>query len=120
MWRNIMPYMEGLGRLIAIDNIGQGDSDKLPNSGDGSYAIEEHQIYIDGVLDALGISENITLVMHDQGGPMGIDQARRHESTIKGLAHCETVVINHSNYDDYGPIGRLLKKVRGPEGVQLA
>ncbi|MFB3101955.1 MAG: alpha/beta fold hydrolase, partial [Alphaproteobacteria bacterium] len=29
MWRNIMPHLEGLGRLIAIDNIGQGDSDKL-------------------------------------------------------------------------------------------
>ena len=65
MWRNIIPYMEGLERLTAIDNIGQGDSDKLPNSGDGSYAIEKRQIYIDGVLDALGISENITRVMHD-------------------------------------------------------
>jgi haloalkane dehalogenase len=39
---------------------------------------------------------------------------------IKGLTNCETVVINHSSYDDYGPIGGLLKKVRGPEGVHLA
>jgi haloalkane dehalogenase len=120
MWRNIMPHMEGLGRLIAIDNIGQGDSDKLPNSGDQSYAIEEHQTYIDGVLDALGVSKNVTLVMHDWGGPMGIDWARRHENAIKGLAHCETLVINHTSYDDYGPIAGLLKKIRGPEGVNLA
>ena len=48
MWRNIMPHLEGLGRLIAIDNIGQGDSEKLPDSGPGSYLIPEHQIYIDG------------------------------------------------------------------------
>ena len=29
LWRNVMPYLEGLGRLIACDLIGMGDSDKL-------------------------------------------------------------------------------------------
>ena len=65
MWRNIMPHLEGRGRLIAIDNIGQGDSDKLPFSGPDSYKIPEHQSYIDGVFEALGIERNVTLVMHD-------------------------------------------------------
>ncbi len=119
MWRNIMPHLEGLGRLIAIDNIGQGDSDKLTDTGDHSYDITEHQIYIDGVLDTLNVTDNVTLVMHDWGGPMGIDWARRHEGAVKGLAHCETVVIDHPSYDDYGPIGELLKRLRGPEGIQL-
>ncbi len=119
MLRNIMPHLEGLGRLIAIDNIGQGDSDKLKDTGDHSYAIAEHQIYIDGVLDALNVTDNVTLVMHDWGGPMGIDWARRHEGAVKGLAHCETVVVNHPSYDDYGAIGELLQRLRGPEGVQL-
>ena len=32
LWRNVMPYCEGLGRLIACDLIGMGDSDKLPDS----------------------------------------------------------------------------------------
>jgi haloalkane dehalogenase len=31
LWRNIMPACRGLGRLVACDLIGQGDSDKLPN-----------------------------------------------------------------------------------------
>ena len=30
LWRNIMPYLEGQGRVIAVDNIGFGKSDK-PN-----------------------------------------------------------------------------------------
>ena len=29
LWRNIMPHCEGLGRLVACDLIGMGDSDKL-------------------------------------------------------------------------------------------
>ena len=65
MWRNILPYMEDLGRLIAIDNIGQGDSDKLPEYRPGSYTLEEHQMYINGIMDALNINKNVTLVMHD-------------------------------------------------------
>ena len=119
MWRNIMPHMEGLGRLIAIDNIGQGDSDKLAPSGPQSYAIAEHQTYIDGALAALGVADRVTFVMHDWGGTMGIDWARRHPASVRGLAHCEIVVINHPSYDDYGPVADLLKRLRGPEGEQL-
>jgi haloalkane dehalogenase len=58
--------------------------------------------------------------MHDWGGPMGIDWARRHNGSIKGLAHCETVVSNHPSYDGYGQIGDLLRRLRGPEGIPLA
>lgn len=119
MWRNIMPHLKGLGRLIAIDNIGQGDSEKLPDTGDHSYSIAEHQIYIDGVLEELGVQDNITLVMHDWGGPMGIDWARRHENAVIGLAHCEILVADHPTYADYGPIAELLRRLRGPEGIEL-
>src|SRR5258708_39275905 len=37
LWRNIMPHLEGLGRLIACDLIGMGDSDKLDASGPDRY-----------------------------------------------------------------------------------
>ena len=120
MWRNIMPYLEGRGRLIAIDNIGQGDSDKLPDSGPGSYTLAEHQTFIDGTLDALGVTDNVTFVMHDWGGPLGLTWAQRHPSAIKGFAHCETLVCDHPSYDDYpNAVGALLKRLRGPEGEQL-
>ena len=37
LWRNVMPHCQGLGRLIACDLIGMGDSEKLPDSGPASY-----------------------------------------------------------------------------------
>ncbi|MCZ6604506.1 MAG: haloalkane dehalogenase, partial [Alphaproteobacteria bacterium] len=49
----------------------------------------------------------------------GIDWARRHEGMVKGLAHCEAVVIDHPSYDVYGRVGELLKRLRGPEGEKL-
>src|SRR3546814_13480224 len=41
LWRNIMPHCAGLGRLIACDLIGMGDSDKLDPSGPERYAYAE-------------------------------------------------------------------------------
>ncbi|NKB48758.1 MAG: haloalkane dehalogenase [Alphaproteobacteria bacterium] len=120
MWRNIMPYLEGKGRLIAIDNIGQGDSAKLAHSGPEAYTLAEHQTFIDGTLEALGVTDNVTFVMHDWGGPLGLTWARRHEQSIKGLAFCETLVCDHASYEDYpAAVGGLLKRLRGPEGEQL-
>lgn len=120
MWRNILPHMEGLGRLIAIDNIGQGDSDKLRDSGPDSYMIPEHQIYFDGILDALGVTENVTLVLHDWGGTLGMSWAERHADAIKGIAHCEIIVVNHESYDSYADgFGERLRRVRGPDGEAL-
>ena len=120
MWRNIMPHLDDLGRLIAIDNIGQGDSAKLLDSGPGSYTLAEHQTYIDGALAALDIGDRVTLVMHDWGGPLGLTWARANENRVKGLAHCEIVVRNHPSYDEYPDgHGERLRRVRGPDGEKL-
>lgn len=120
MWRNIMPHMEGKGRLIALDNIGQGDSDRLKHSGPESYRLAEHQAFLDAALEALGVTRNVTFVMHDWGGPLGITWARHHPDAVKGLAHCEILVANHASYDDYpDAVGAMLKRLRGPEGEAL-
>lgn len=120
MWRNIMPHLEGLGRLVAIDNIGQGDSDKLPGSGPDSYLIPEQQAYFDGAMAALGVTDRVTLVMHDWGGTLGIDWASRHADRLKGLAHCEIVVVNHPGYGSYPDgHGDRLRRARGADGDAL-
>ena len=56
LWRNVLPYLKPFGRCIAPDLIGMGDSDKLPDSGPGSYRFVEHRRYLDALLDELGRS----------------------------------------------------------------
>jgi haloalkane dehalogenase len=92
LWRNILPYAEGLGRCIAPDLIGMGDSDKLPDSGPESYTFVEHRRYLDELLDTLGVGANVTLVLHDWGSALGFDWANRHRSAIKGIAYMEAIV----------------------------
>jgi haloalkane dehalogenase len=92
LWRNVMPHLEGLGRLIAPDLIGMGDSAKLADPGPGSYTFVEHRRYLDGLLDALGVSDRVTLVVHDWGSALGFDWANRHRGAVKGIAYMEAIV----------------------------
>src|SRR5262245_5353333 len=46
-WRKVIPHLEGLGRCIAPDLIGMGDSEKLPQSGPNSYTFVEHRSFLD-------------------------------------------------------------------------
>src|SRR5262245_28704323 len=64
LWRNVLPHLRPRGRCIAPDLIGMGDSDKLPDSGPGSYRFVEHRRYLDALLEALDVHERVTLVIH--------------------------------------------------------
>jgi len=65
LWRNIMPHLEGMGRPIAVDLVGMGDSGKLPDSGPDRYTFQEQREYLFRLWDKLGIDGNAVLVLHD-------------------------------------------------------
>lgn len=92
LWRNILPYAEAFGRCIAPDMIGMGDSDKLPDSGPGRYDFKTHSSYLDDLFAQLDITRDVTLVVHDWGGPLGFDWAYRNQAAIKGFIYMETTV----------------------------
>ena len=92
LWRNIMPLVKNSGRCLAIDLIGMGDSDKLENSGPDRYTFAEHSTYMDAALDALDVTSNVTLVVHDWGSALGFHWAHRNESAIKGICYMEAIV----------------------------
>src|SRR6185312_16251865 len=84
LWRNVLPHLQSLGRCIAPDLIGMGDSDKLPNSGPDSYRFVEHRRYLDTLLELLDVRKRVTLVVHDWGSALGFDWANRHREAVKG------------------------------------
>ncbi len=92
LWRGVIPHLAPLGRCIAPDLIGMGDSDKLEGSGPGRYRFVEHRRFLDALLEALGVAERVTLVMHDWGSALGFDWANRHRDAVKGLAYMEAIV----------------------------
>ncbi len=92
LWRNIIPFATDLGRCIAPDLIGMGDSEKLDNSGPSRYTFVEHRNYLDELLYKLNVTENVILVIHDWGSALGFDWANRHREAVQGIAYMEAIV----------------------------
>lgn len=88
LWRNVIPHVEGLGRCLAPDLVGMGDSGAAP---DGSYRFVDHARYLDAWFEALGLT-NVTLVVHDWGSAIGFYWAYRHPERVRGIAYMEAVV----------------------------
>jgi len=92
LWRNIMPALAGYGRCIAVDLIGMGNSDKLEPSGPDRYHYAEHRDYLFAAWEALGVGDNVTLVIHDWGSALGFDWAHNHPDKVSGIAYMEAIV----------------------------
>jgi haloalkane dehalogenase len=94
LWRNVIPELEGCGRVIVPDLIGQGDSDKLPASeGPDRYSFDVAFEYLDGLLRTIGADHNVTLVIHDWGSGLGFHWARLNPERVKGIAYMEAIVM---------------------------
>ena len=119
LWRNILPRLAAHGRCIALDLIGMGSSDKLPDSGPGRYSLADHQQFFDGALAALGVTQKVTFVLHDWGTALGFDWARRHAAQIRGICHMEGLVMELT-WTDWPESARgIFQAFRSPVGAEL-
>ncbi|MDH3429715.1 MAG: haloalkane dehalogenase [Gammaproteobacteria bacterium] len=119
LWRNIMPALAGHGRCIAVDLIGMGDSDKLEPSGPDRYRYTEHRDYLFAAWEALGITDNVTLVVHDWGSALGFDWARQHADRVNGIAYMEAIV-SPMTWDDWPAAARdIFQAFRSEAGEQM-
>ncbi len=93
IWRKVMPACVGLGRLIACDLIGMGDSDKLPNSGPDRYTYVEQREYLFALWEELRLDRDVVLVIHDWGATLGFDWASQHADRVQGIAYMEAAPL---------------------------
>jgi haloalkane dehalogenase len=120
LWRNVLPHLQPLGRCIAPDLIGMGDSDKLPHSGPDSYRFFEHQRYLFTLLEALGVRERVTLVVHDWGSALGFDWASKSRDAMLGIVYLEALV-RPLLWEEFSPTERgFLQALRTPAGEAMA
>jgi haloalkane dehalogenase len=104
LWRDVMPALEGRGRLIAPDLIGMGDSGKLPNPGPDTYRFVTHRKYLAAFIDAvIGPREKILFVIHDWGSALGFDWANHHRDRVRGIAYMEGIVRPVAGWEEWSP-----------------
>jgi haloalkane dehalogenase len=120
LWRDVMPACEHLGRCIAPDLIGMGDSDKLPDPGPDTYIFETHRRFLEGFLAAVGVERDAVLVIHDWGSALGFDWANRHREKVAGIAYMEGIVRPLVDWSEFNKeAAPLFQAFRSDKGEEL-
>lgn len=121
LWRDVMPPLASLGRAIAPDLIGHGESAKLSASnGPGRYTLEGAYDLLAAQLDALIGNQRVTLVTHDWGSALGFHWARLHPEQVRGIAYMEAIVMPIPSWDDWPERARgIFQGFRSPKGEDL-
>ncbi|MCZ2340218.1 MAG: alpha/beta fold hydrolase [Bacteroidales bacterium] len=88
-YRNVVLALREQHRCIVPDHIGCGLSDKPPESG-YDYALKSRIDDVESLLDHLGLTDNLTLIVHDWGGMIGMGFAARHPERIKRIIAINT------------------------------
>ena len=121
LWRTVMPELVGLGRCIAPDLIGTGHSDKLPGADITTYTFATHSRFLAGFMDALGLTEDVLLVLHDWGSALGFDWANKNREVVRGIAYMEGIVRPLAGWEEFSPgatpIFQALRSDAGPKMI---
>jgi pimeloyl-ACP methyl ester carboxylesterase len=104
-YRNIIKKLKEYYRCAAIDHIGFGLSDK-PEHYD--YSTQNHSKTLEKFVLEKQL-KNITLVVHDFGGPIGLNFAMQHPEKIKKLIILNSWLWSSENDPDFIKLKKVLK-----------
>jgi haloalkane dehalogenase len=116
LWRNVIPHVQHLGRCIAPDLVGMGESGKLPHPGRGTYSFATHAAHLADFLEAVGVERRVTFVLHDWGSALGFDWAHHHPEVVRGLAFTEAIVSPLTWADWPAGARKVFRTMRGEDG----
>jgi haloalkane dehalogenase len=94
LYRHLIDRLSAQYRVIVPDHIGCGLSDKPGDSRYG-YTLASRVDDLERLLEHLGLDRDLTLVMHDWGGMIGMTYAARHPERIVRLVVCNTAAFQN-------------------------
>jgi haloalkane dehalogenase len=115
LWRNIIPYLSEQGRCLAPDLVGMGQSGKSPTN---AYRFVDHARYLDAWFEALNLTSNVTLVIHDWGSALGFHRAARYPEQIKAIAYMEAIFMP-MQWEEFGEARVIFQGLRSEKGEQM-
>ena len=116
LWRNIIPHVSDLGRCLAPDLVGMGQSGRSPT---GSYRFTDHAACLDAWFDALGLSTDVVFVVHDWGSALGFHRASRFPEQVSGIAYMEAIVQPRRWTDFPEGRDRAFRALRSLDGERM-
>ena len=119
MWRRVLPRVAPFGRCIAVDLVGTGHSDAPAGADVDSYTWQQHARHLTEFLELVGVTDNVTLVMHGWSPLAAYPWILQNRDRVRGLAFVEAIVAPFS----YGNLDQRLRstliKARGESGQHV-
>ena len=116
LWRNVIPHVADLGRCLAPDLIGMGDSAKAPMY---DYRFVDHANRLDQWFDSVDATRNVHLVIHDWGSALGFYRAKRFPEQIASVTYMEALVQPRP-WSGFAEDEGNFKALRSSEGEEMA
>ena len=92
-YRHLVRELNDRYRTVVPDHIGMGLSD-TPSADEYSYTLSQRVDDLEALLSHLGLEENLTLVLHDWGGMIGMAYATRHPDRVKRFVIFNTAAFH--------------------------
>lgn len=109
LWRRMIRRFSATHRAIAVDHLGFGRSDKPV---DGDYHPCTLSRNLSALVESLGLRD-ITLVVHDFGGPIGLGHAIRRPETVGRLAIFNTWMWSLADHERADKVDRMVSGAMG-------
>jgi len=93
LFRHLIDALAGSHRVVVPDHIGCGLSEK-PDDSRYDYTLSSRVDDLEFLLDSLGLDRDLTLVMHDWGGMIGMTYAARYPERVTRLVVCNTAAFH--------------------------
>ena len=116
-YRHLIEDLRDSHRVIAPDHIGCGLSDK-PDDSRYDYTLARRVDDLEALLDDLALDRDLTLVLHDWGGIIGMTFAARHPERIARLVIGNTAAFHMPPGKSFPPALSLFRD--SPAGAWLA
>ena len=123
LWRNIIPTLSSLGRCLAPDLIGMGNSDASKTDLTTRYTLQDHANHLDKWFDNTIPDSNNTnttetkihLIIQDWGSALGLDWAARNPHRVASITFFEAVLESYPNWDAFPSTGtKIFQAMRTP------
>jgi pimeloyl-ACP methyl ester carboxylesterase len=102
----LVPWLKTRGRVDALE------SGKSPAY---AYRFVDHARYLDAWFEALHLTSNVTLVVHDWGSALGFHRTTRYPEQIKAIAYMEAITMP-LRWEDCGEARGIFQALRSPQG----
>jgi len=116
-FRRLAEALSPTHRVIVPDHIGCGRSDK-PGDDRYAYTLESRVDDLERLLDSLGVVRDVSLVVHDWGGMIGLAYAARHPERITRLAVLNTAAFHMPKDKTFPPILGFFRSPLGAMAVR--